>query len=62
MASHMGYFIMTYRVYIATQGSPKAFAYYDAANKTQANTRAAALRDKHKGKGVTITVEESNNG
>ena len=52
---------MTYRVNIATQGG-KPFAYYDAANKTQANTRAAALRDKHKGKGVTITVEESNNG
>ena len=57
----MGDFIMTYRVNIAVQGSPKPFAYYDAANKAQANTRAAALRDKHKGKGVTITVEESNN-
>ena len=52
---------MTYRVYIATQGG-KPFAYYDAANKTQANTRASALRDKHKGKGITITVEESTNG
>ena len=49
---------MTYRVYIATQGG-KPFAYYDAANKAQANTRASALRDKHKGKGVTVTVEES---
>ena len=48
---------MTYRVYIATQGSPKPFAYYDAANKAQANTRATTLRDKHKGKGITITVE-----
>tara|TARA_R110002096_G_scaffold217187_1_gene405235 strand:+ start:169 stop:324 length:156 start_codon:yes stop_codon:yes gene_type:complete len=47
---------MTYRVYIATQGG-KAFAYYDVANKAQANTRAIALRDKHKGKGVTITIE-----
>ena len=47
---------MTYRVYIATQGG-KPFAYYDAANKTQANTRAVALRNKHKGKGITITVE-----
>ena len=62
MASHMGDFMMTYRVYIATQGSPKPFAYYDAANKAQANTRATTLRDKHKGKGITITVEESNNG
>jgi hypothetical protein len=53
---------MTYRVYIAAQGSPKPFAYYDAANKAQANTRAVALRDKHKGKGITITVEGSNNG
>ena len=42
---------------IAAQGSPKPFAYYDAANKAQANTRASALRDKHKGKGITITVE-----
>ena len=48
---------MTYRVYIAAQGSPKPFAYYDAANKAQANTRATTLRDKHKGKGLTITVE-----
>ena len=53
---------MTYRVYIATQGSPKPFAYYDAANKAQANARAAALRNKHKGKGLTITTEESTNG
>lgn len=48
---------MRHRVYIATQGSPKPFAYYDAANKAQANTRAVALRNKYKGKGVTITVE-----
>ena len=53
---------MTYRVYIATQGSPKPFAYYDMPNNVQANTRAAALRDKHKGKGVTITVKETSNG
>lgn len=53
---------MTYRVYIATQGSPKPFAYYDAENKAQANTRAVALRNKHKGKGLTVTIEESNNG
>ena len=53
---------MTYRVNIAVQGSPKPFAYYDAANKAQANTRATTLRDKHKGKGITITIEESNNG
>ena len=52
---------MTYRVYIATQGSPKAFAYYDVANKAQANTRATTLRDKYKGKGVTVTVKESDN-
>jgi hypothetical protein len=52
---------MTYRVYIATQGG-KPFAYYDAANKTQANTRAIALRDKHKHKGVTVTVKETSNG
>lgn len=53
---------MTYRVYIAAQGSPKPFAYYDAANEQQANTRATTLRDKHKGKGVTITVKETSNG
>ena len=52
---------MIHRVYIATQGG-KPFAYYDMPNKAQANTRAAALRNKHKGKGVTITVEESTNG
>ena len=49
---------MTYRVNIAVQGSPKPFAYYDVANKAQANTRAVALRDKHKGKGLTITIKE----
>ena len=53
---------MTYRVNIAAQGSPKPFAYYDVANKSQANTRAAALRNKHKGKGLTVTIEEYNNG
>lgn len=53
---------MTYRVYIATQGSPKPFAYYDVANKAKANARAVALRNKYKGKGVTIIVEESTNG
>ena len=53
---------MTYRVYIAAQGSPKPFAYYDMPNKVQAKTRAVALRNKYKGKGVTITVEESTNG
>ena len=53
---------MNYRVYIATQGSPKPFAYYEVANKAQANTRAAALRNKYKVKGLTITIEESNNG
>ena len=53
---------MTYRVNIAVQGSPKPFAYYDAANEQQANARASALRAKHKGKGITITLEESDNG
>ena len=45
-----------FKVYIASQQG-KAFAYYDAANEQQANARASALRDKHKGKGITITVE-----
>ena len=45
-----------FKVYIASQQG-KPFAYYDAANEQQANTRASALRTKHKGKGITVTIE-----
>jgi hypothetical protein len=49
-----------FKVYIASQQG-KPFAYYDAANEQQANTRASALRAKHKGKGITITITKESN-
>lgn len=50
---------MTYRIEIAAQGSNKPFAYHSRDTLMAAHDCANRLR-KRLGKGLTITVKESN--